>query len=101
MVLAYGSDRSIAALRALCPPDTPLLGYGHRVSFGLMLQGADGDAAAQGFATDVLLYDQGGCLSPQTIFVEGDWQRALAFAARLADALAAAVPDYPLPQRAP
>ena len=102
LVLAYGSDQTITALRALCPPGTPLLGYGHRVSFGLLMQGADEEAeAARGFATDVLLYDQGGCLSPQTIFVEGDRGRTQSFAARLADALAAAVPDYPLPHRAP
>ncbi|MBV9848711.1 MAG: hypothetical protein JO250_03390 [Armatimonadetes bacterium] len=101
LVLAYGSDETINALRALCPPDTPLVGYGHRVSFGLVLDGADWDEAARGFATDILLYDQGGCLSPQTIFVEGDWGQAQFFAAGLADALAAAVPEYPLPHRDP
>ena len=101
LVLAYGSDHTIAALHALCPSGTPLLGYGHRVSFGLVMQGADEDAAACGFATDVLIYDQGGCLSPQTIFVEGGWQRACSFAARLTDALDAVVPEYPLPHRDP
>ena len=101
LVLAYGSNQTITALRALCPPDTPLVGYGHRVSFGLFFQGAEADAAARGFATDILLYDQGGCLSPQTIFVEGGWQRACSFATRLADALAVVVPEYPLPERHP
>ena len=46
LVLAYGSDQTIAALRALCPPETPLIGYGHRVSFGLLLRGADDVEAA-------------------------------------------------------
>ena len=99
LVLAYGSDATLSALRGLCPPATPLLGYGHRVSFGLLLLGADEDAAARGFATDVLLYDQGGCLSPQTILVEGSRCRAQAFADRLAAALSAAAQEYPLPHR--
>ena len=89
------------ALRGLCPPGTPLVGYGHRVSFGLLLDGADERGRRAGFATDVLLYDQGGCLSPQTIFVEGDWARTSGFAARLADALPMPSAEYPLPHRAP
>ena len=101
LVLSYGSDRSMDALRALCPPDTPLIGYGHRVSFGLLPEDADEAEAARGFAADILLYDQGGCLSPQTLFVEGGWERSVAFAARLAAALATALPDFPLPHRAP
>ena len=101
LVLAYGSDGTLAALRELCPPAAPLLGYGHRVSFGLLLLGADEAAAAHGFATDILLYDQGGCLSPQTIFVEGDGRRAQAFAMSLAAALPVAAQTYPLSHRAP
>jgi hypothetical protein len=99
MVLAYGSDRTLTALRAVCPPETVLLGYGHRVSFGLVLNGADWDMAARGLATDVLLYDQGGCLSPQTVFVEGKVGAAREFAMRLAEVLADTVPTYPLPYR--
>ncbi len=101
LVLAYGSDRTIAALRGLCPARTALIGYGHRVSFGLVSEGADGDAAARGLATDILLYDQGGCLSPQMVFVEGDARCARDFASKLADALACVTPRYPLPDRHP
>jgi hypothetical protein len=101
LVLAYGSDRTIASLHALCPSDTPLIGYGHRVSFGLVCEGFDHDDTAQGLATDILLYDQGGCLSPQTIFVMGASQSQDVFAARLASALTENVPNYPLPNRDP
>ena len=101
VILAYGSDKTVAALQALCPPETPFVGYGHRVSFGLLLEGADEVEAARGFATDVLLYDQGGCLSPQTLFVEGTIQRTRIFASHLASALDWAVREYPLPHRAP
>jgi hypothetical protein len=86
-VIAYGSDASVAALRALTPPGTPFFGFGHALSVGLVLARADADDAAAGFARDVLLYDQGGCLSPQTVFVEGGAAQASAFGYALARAL--------------
>ena len=79
LIIAHGSDATLCLLRAYCLGRTPFIGYGHRVSFGLVTMG-NGDAeAAAGFARDVLLYDQGGCLSPQTIFVEGDWSETIRF----------------------
>ena len=100
LVMAHGGDVTMQALRALCPSGVPFIGYGHRVSFGLVTHGNGTAEAAAGFAKDVLLYDQGGCLSPQTIFVEGDWEDALAFAERLASALPDAAARCPLPVRA-
>lgn len=100
LVIAHGGDDTMNALRALCPPRTPFVAYGHRVSFGLVTRGSGDAEAAAGFARDVLLYDHGGCLSPQTIFVEGGWEDALAFAERLAAALRDAAAHYPLPIRA-
>ena len=100
LVMAHGGDRALDALRAVCPAQTPFVGYGHRVSLGLLLPGADADDAARGFARDVLLYDQGGCLSPQTIYVLGDFDEAKRFATLLADALAETAKDFPLPVRA-
>ena len=100
LVMAHGSDGTLRDLRGLCPAKTPFVGYGHRVSFGILLPDADSRKAAEGFAKDVLLYDQGGCLSPQTIFVEGDGNRARQFSSRLAEALSAASEKYPLPFRA-
>jgi hypothetical protein len=44
---------------------------------------------AFGFARDVLLYDQGGCLSPHAVLVEGDGARAADVGTVLAAALAA------------
>lgn len=100
LVMAHGSDSTLNDLRALCPAATPFVGYGHRVSLGMLLPGADINEAARGFAKDVLIYDQGGCLSPQTIYVLGDFDDAKRFAALLADALAAVSAQYPLPVRA-
>ena len=100
LVIAHGSDATLEALRALCPPRAPFVGYGHRVSFGLVLPDADREEAALCFAKDILLYDQGGCLSPQTLHVISTFGDAKRFSAILADALAAACAKYPLPIRA-
>ena len=100
LVMAHGGDSTLSALRALCPPQTPFIGYGHRVSFGLLLPDADLKNAGRGFAKDILLYDQGGCLSPQTLYVVGDFDDTLRFAGVLADALTDACPKFPLPVRA-
>jgi hypothetical protein len=92
LVVAYGRDETISALETLCQPGR-LLGYDHRVSFGLVTAGADWADAGRGFAKDVLLYDQGGCLSPHCLFVEGDASDAARFGDLLAQALAGAVQD--------
>ena len=100
LIMAHGSDATLRALQAYCTGGTSFIGDGHRVSFGLVTAGNGSAEAAAGFAQDILLYDQGGCLSPQTIFVEGDWSETIRFAAVLAEALALTVPRYPLPARA-
>ena len=100
VVMAHGSNQTLETLKRLCPFDTPFIGYGHRVSLAVVPEGQGTAVAALGLARDVLLYDQGGCLSPQTIFVEGGWVDCEAFGASLADALAQAAREYPLPVRA-
>lgn len=99
LIMAHGSDKTMQHLRSLCPSDVPFIGYGHRVSFGLVTSGNRNLLVAEGFAKDVLLYDQGGCLSPQTIFVEGGWDETLAFANLLASALSNTTAQYPMPCR--
>lgn len=100
LVMVHGSDGTLDALRALCPARTPFVGYGHRVSFGLVLPDADFEEASHGFAKDILLYDQGGCLSPQLIYVVGNFGDAKRFSAILADALSSVSTEFPLPIRA-
>lgn len=94
-LVAYGNDAAISELRGRCPANTTFVGYGHRVSFGLMLRGIDWKAAADGFSRDVLLYEQGGCLSAQTVFIEGDFAAARSFGAELANALANSATRFP------
>ena len=99
LVMAHGGDSTIDALRGLCPATVPLVGYGHRISLAVLPRGTVTPETLMGLARDVLLYDQGGCLSPQTVFVEGDWAETLEIAEQFAAALRHTTDKYPLPVR--
>ena len=89
MVVASGSDASLAAIRKRTRGQ--FIGYGHKVSFGLVTKESLTDAKeiAHKAAYDVALYDQQGCLSPQLIYVEeGGAVTPEEFAALLAVGLA-------------
>jgi hypothetical protein len=87
-VLAFGSDDTVAAIRARVPWQTPFLGYGHKLSCGLVLgKDISADLAARA-AADVAARGQLGCLSPRAIYAVG---RAADFAEMLAAALDPAV----------
>lgn len=101
LVMCQGGDQAIAALRARTPPATPFVGYGHALSFGLVLTNADWDTAAQGFARDILVYAQGGCLSVKTLLVQGDLDNAARFARLLTLAMRQSCLLYPAPPLTP
>ncbi len=67
-VVAYGSDVTLAALRARVPDTTPFFGFGHAVSIGIVTEAGTEEAGR--FARDILLYNQGGCLSAHALLVE-------------------------------
>lgn len=84
-IVAYGSDETLAAVKARCAGKT-FLGFGHRVSFGLVNCGASPichppSSIFAAAARDASLWDQQGCMSPQCFHVQGD---AAAFAEALA-----------------
>ena len=95
----------MAALRARTPERTRFLAYGHRVSFSyvaqevLTLYGLK--RLATDAATDVVTWNQLGCLSPQVIYVqENGVISPEGFAIELAEQLAAkevTEPQGPLP----
>jgi len=87
LIVAFGDDSSLHALRKSLPTGKRFLGFGHKIGFAVVVRDAPGDIAAAA-AEDVSLYDQQGCLSPHLIYVEEDEPRtARAFAGRLADAM--------------
>jgi len=88
MVLASGSDASLAAIRPRVRGK--FIGYGHKISFSLVTKEALADAhqLARQAAYDAVLFDQQGCLSPQLIYVEeGGAISPREFASLLAQAL--------------
>lgn len=74
VVLAYGGNESLAAIRDRTPVATRFLGYGHKISLGMISRAAldvrKARAAAHDAAHDVVRYDQQGCYSPHLYFVE-------------------------------
>jgi hypothetical protein len=73
-VLAYGSNESLAQIRARLPVTTRFLPYGHKLGFGLVGRAAldtqRAPATARMAAHDVVRYDQQGCYSPHVFYVE-------------------------------
>jgi hypothetical protein len=91
-VTATGSDETLAAVRARMPSATRFVGYGHQVSFAYLtskaIAGSAVDKLAVAAATDVIAWNQKGCLSPHVFYVEeGGANGGQLFAARLAEAL--------------
>jgi hypothetical protein len=92
-VTATGSDEALAAIRHHLPARTRFLGYGHRLSFayiaGEALSGFQAKKTAARAATDVVAWNQLGCLSPHVIYVEhGGGVAVENFAEMLAEELA-------------
>ncbi len=73
-VTATGSDEALAAIRRHVPPKIRLLAYGHRVSFAYItkesLSGSSPKKIVARAASDVVAWNQLGCLSPHVIYVE-------------------------------
>jgi len=73
-VTATGSDETLADIRRCLPAKTRFVEYGHRVSFAYVahevLSGFNSTKIAARAATDVVAWNQLGCLSPHVIYVE-------------------------------
>jgi hypothetical protein len=73
-VTATGSDETLEKIRRQIPAKTRFLGYGHRVSFAFIaheaLSGFHPQKIAVRAATDIVAWNQLGCLSPHVIYVE-------------------------------
>lgn len=105
VVVAFGGDDALTAIRAQLRPDARFVPFGHRTSIAYVtretLDRAAADAAyarevAFGIARDALLYDGEGCLSLHAVFIErGDALAPDAFSALLAEAFEAAAVEFP------
>lgn len=86
-VIVFGSDETVADLRARTPAGKIFVGHGHKTSLGVVW--ADpGFVSCPGAARDASLFDQQGCLSPQVFYVrETNPGFARAYAEQLASAM--------------
>jgi hypothetical protein len=74
-VVAFGSDETLAHLRATLPLSTTFIGFGPKASIGYVDRTALSDRAraervAADAARDLVLYESEGCLSLHALFVE-------------------------------
>ncbi len=90
----YGRDATVAEIRAQARPGVRVRGHGAGMGVAWISRAHDGGAAAA-VASDVIAFDQQGCLSPRIVLVEGDEDAADTFAVALDRALASAEADVP------
>jgi hypothetical protein len=73
VVVAFGGDDALRAIRARCGAETRFVPFGHRASLGRLTRddvAAFDDALADRIVRDALLYDGEGCLSLHALFVD-------------------------------
>jgi acyl-CoA reductase-like NAD-dependent aldehyde dehydrogenase len=98
VVSAYGSDATLAAIRARTGPSVSFVAHGHGLGVGYAGKLADEASArslAKAFALDVAAYDQRGCLSPHAVWVERGPIDARAFAKMLSESLGKLAAELP------
>jgi hypothetical protein len=74
VIICYGDDETIARLHSQADPNALFVGYGHRVSFTVVLKEIltekNSPLLAKKLAVDSWMVDGRGCLSPAAIYVQ-------------------------------
>ncbi|HZO94496.1 MAG TPA: acyl-CoA reductase [Candidatus Baltobacteraceae bacterium] len=113
VVVAFGRDEALRAIRARCATEARFVPFGHRASVGRLTRddvAALDDELADRIVRDALLYDGEGCLSLHALFVDagneearaapgGDVRRSIA--ATLAAACERVGVEFPAVARSP
>jgi hypothetical protein len=105
-VVVYGGAEAVSAVRGRAPAGARFLGYGSRLSFGMVarecLSGDGAREVAAACALDASTFDQQGCVSPHLFYVEegGDTTPA-EWARLLGDAMGAVETELPRGALAP
>ncbi|MDP2891659.1 MAG: acyl-CoA reductase [Bacillota bacterium] len=95
-VAVWGSDAAVSGIRAITPPGTAIIEWGHKLSFGYVTKSGESEEALHGLATDICSTEQLLCSSPQCVYYETDDRYALLdFAQRFAKIMAQVSSRYP------
>jgi hypothetical protein len=73
-VIVYGSGDTIASIQSRVPSGTCFVGYGHKLSVGVIFREAweeERTKVLEALRRDLEPFGLAGCLSPQILFVEG------------------------------
>ncbi len=74
VIVCYGNDETITQVRSESNPDALFVGYGHRISFAIilkeMLSKKNVLKLTKNLAVDTWMVDGRGCLSPAAIYVQ-------------------------------
>ncbi len=105
-VIAYGGTEAVTSVRARTPPGARFLGYGHKLSFGVIgrecLEWRAAEEIAARAALETATFDQQGCVSPHLFYVEeGGEVSPRAWARMLAAAMAKIERELPRGRVAP
>ena len=104
VVVAFGGDEALYAIRARCATEARFVPFGHRASIGRLTH-ADAAALngelAERIARDALLYDGEGCLSLHALFVDADADAMQRVAELLAAACERVAREFPGGTRSP
>lgn len=90
LVVASGSDETVASVRREMSGRGRVIGYGHRSSVAVVVDGPDVDpgAAAADVAADVVMWHQRGCFSVRAVLFCGGSDRRRVFCEQLAAKIA-------------
>ncbi|GHV76070.1 hypothetical protein AGMMS49942_08910 [Spirochaetia bacterium] len=94
-VVAWGGTDAVDSIRSAT--STPVIAWGHHLSFAYLTKKGGTDAVLENLARDICEENQQACASPQCLFYEGGFDELPALALRLKKALAKISPEYPLP----
>ena len=97
-VLAYGGREALDALERRAPGK--VIGYGPKLSLGVIGADVEPRRAAEGLARDIALFDQRGCLSIVAVYTAGDGETLGRAIAEELLGLARRMPPGPLPRPA-
>jgi hypothetical protein len=102
-VWAYGSDDTLAWVRAALPRGVWFHPHGHGIGVAVIEPSATADlaGAVRAVALDTALFDQRGCLSPRVLCVVGTLDQARSVTQALASALITVEHEVPPGPRSP